>query len=250
MLTIDSVAQAIIAKRFTDEKTNRHDMVISFKKAGLTRDEITDESLFQLLAGSDTTATVIRTGFLSIMTNPRVYAKLQAEISAADIPLSTVISTRQSLQLPYLQATIKEAQRHHPAAVGLLPRVVGPEGDTHNGVYFPPRTEIAYCAWNLHRKNTKVYGEDAALFRPERWLEASPERLAVMEESFHLVFGYGRNRCMGENIARLELNKVFFEMFRRFDWSVVDSVKPFEKNMSYGLFVQKGMWVRVSEKGA
>ena len=250
MLIIKSVAQAIIAKRFTDEKTNRHDMVISFKNAGLTRDEIADESLFQLLAGSDTTATIIRTGVLSIMTNPQIYAKLQAEISATDIPLSTVISTRQALQLPYLQATIKEALRHHPAATGLLPRVVGPNGDTHNGVYFPPGTEVAFCAWNIHRTNTKVYGEDAALFRPERWLEASPERLAVMEESFHLVFGYGRNRCMGENIARLELNKLFFEMFRRFDWSIIDPVKPFEKNVNYGLFVQKGMWVKVTEREA
>jgi cytochrome P450 len=224
-------------------------MVISFKNSGLTKDEIADESLFQLLAGSDTTATIIRTGFLSIMTNPQIYTKLQAEVSAADVPLTTIISTRQALKLPYLQATLKEALRHHPAATGLLPRVVGPDGDTHNGIYLPPQTEVAFCAWNIHRTNTKVYGEDAPVFRPERWLEASPERLAVMEEAFHLVFGYGRNRCMGENIARIELNKLFFEMFRRFDWSLIDPAKPFEKNMNYGLFVQKGMWVRVTERG-
>jgi cytochrome P450 len=150
--------------------------------------------------------------------------------------------------LPYLQACIKESLRHNPAATGLLPPVVSPNGDTHKGVYLPPGTEVAFCAWNIHRTNTKAYGDDAHVFRPERWLEASPERLAVMEEAFHLVFGFGRFRCMGENIAKIELNKMFFEMFRRFNWSLVDPIHPLTKNMNYGLFVQKGMWVRVTER--
>jgi cytochrome P450 len=242
------VAQQIIAGRFsaTEEKP-RHDMVTSFKNHGLSQLEISDESLFQLLAGSDTTATIVRTGFLSILSNPHIYRKLQDEAISANVPLDTIIPYSQALRLPYLQACIKEALRHHPAAAGLLPRVVGANGDTHKGVYLPPGTEVAFCAWNMHRHNTAVYGADAEIFRPERWLEASPERLAVMEEAHHLVFGNGRFRCMGENIARLELNKIFFEMIRRFDWSLVDPVGPIAKNTNYGLFVQKGMFVRVSE---
>jgi len=162
--------------------------------------------------------------------------------------MTSVISNSRAQQLPYMQACIKEALRHNPAAVGLLPKIVGPKGDTHNGVYLPPGTEVALCAWNMHRNNTKVYGEDAHIYRPERWLEASPERLAIMEEAFHLVFGFGRFRCLGEGIAKIELNKMFFEMFRRFNWSLLDPIHPLEKNMSYGLFVQKGMWVRITEK--
>lgn len=70
-----------------------------------------------------------------------------------------------------------------------------------------------------------------------------------MEEAFYLVFGFGRFRCMGENIARIELNKLFFELLRRFDWNLINPLQPLEKNMNYGLFVQKGMWVRISERG-
>ncbi|ETI19663.1 hypothetical protein G647_08675 [Cladophialophora carrionii CBS 160.54] len=248
---VKAVARQIIADRFSSsaasEKSTRHDMVTSFKNHGLSELEISDESLFQLLAGSDTTATIVRTGFLSILSNPHVYRKLQAEALATDIPLDTIIPYAQALRLPYLQACIKEALRHHPAAAGLLPRVVGPHGDTHKGVYLPPGTEVAFCAWNMLRHNTVVFGEDAEVFRPERWLEASGERLAAMEDAHHLVFGNGRFRCMGENIARLELNKIFFEMIRRFDWSLVDPIVPIKKNTNYGLFVQKGMFVRVSE---
>jgi len=241
-------------------------MTSSFIAHGLSQTEIADESMLQLyddeqvipvftmltseirLAGSDTTATILRTGFLSVITNPQIYARLQSECLSADIPLSSIISNAHALQLPYLQACVKEALRHNPAATGLLPRVVGPKGDTHNGIYLPPGTEVGFCAWNISRNNTSAYGEDAHIFRPERWLEASPERLARMEEAFHLVFGFGRFRCMGENIAKIELNKMFFEMFRRFDWSLINPLKPLEKNMNYGLFIQKGMWVKVSEK--
>ena len=186
---------------------------------------------------------------MQIFGNPHIYAALNAEITNTSIPLSRCITYAESLKLPYLVATIKESLRHTPAATGLLPRIVGPDGDHHNGVYLPPGTEITLSAWSMHRLNTRVYGADAAIFRPERWLEATPERLAVMDEAHYLVFGYGRYRCMGENIARIELAKTFFELLRRFDWALCDAMRPMEKCSNYGLWVQKGMWVRVSEKG-
>jgi cytochrome P450 len=223
-------------------------MVSSFKSHGLSQLEIADESMMQLLAGSDTTATIIRTGFASILTNPSIYAKLISEITNTDIGLDRVIGYRESLKLPYLMACIKEALRHNPAATGLLPRVVGKEGDYFNGYFIPPGTEVAISAWKMHRLNTSIYGADAALFRPERWLEASPEKLAVMDDAHHLVFGAGRYKCMGENIARVELGKVFFELLRRFEWQVSDGMKVMESSKNYGLFIQKGMWVRVSER--
>ena len=183
-----------------------------------------------------------------MISNPQISARLQAECLGADVPISEIISMSRAQQLPYLQACIKEALRHNPAATGLLPSVVGPKGDTHNGLYIPPGITVGFCAWNIHRNNTAAYGEDAGIFRPERWLEATPQRLARMEDAFHLVFGFGRYRCMGENNAKTELNKKFFEMFRRFDWSFVDPTRVLEKNMNYGLFIQKGLWVRVSER--
>jgi cytochrome P450 len=57
-----------------------------------------------------------------------------------------------------------------------------------------------------------MYGADADIFRPERWLEASGEKLEAMKRSSELVFGYGKYGCLGKTIAFLELNKVIAEV--------------------------------------
>jgi hypothetical protein len=44
------------------------------------------------------------------------------------------------------------------------------------------------------------------------------------------------------------VSKRFFEMFRKFDSSLINPMKPLEKNMDEGLFIQKGMWAKVSER--
>ena len=71
---------------------------------------------FYSVAGSDTSATGIRATMLNIISNPRVYSKLMAEIDATtasgEVPtdLNAVISDAQAKDLPYLQACIKEVR--------------------------------------------------------------------------------------------------------------------------------------------
>jgi cytochrome P450 len=245
---VKAVTAEIISRRFGDKKEVRQDMTQSFLAHGLTQGEIADESLLQIVAGSDTSATILRSAFISIIGNPHVYTRLQEDCIAAKIPLSEIITYSRAQAIPYLVACVREGLRHHPAATGLFPRVTGPEGEHYNGMYIPPDTEIGICAWNMHRNNTKIYGEDAGIFRPERWLENSPHKVREMEKAQDLVFGFGRYRCMGERIAKVELHKTMFELMRRFDWSFVDPTKPLEKSLNYGIFLQKGMWVRVSER--
>ena len=65
--------------------------------------------------------------------------------------------------------------------------------------------------WGLmHRKD--VFGQDADLFRPERWLETSGEQLSRMVKVIDLSWGYGKYQCLGMNLARSEIQKVLFEV--------------------------------------
>jgi cytochrome P450 len=209
-------AQKLVAERFSpDSKTriSKPDMLGSFINHGLTQEEAVSESLLQILAGSDTSATAIRAIMLFIMTSPLVYNKLQAEIDsfAASSKLDTIISDAQARELPYLQAVIREGLRIFPAGPGTMSKVVPPEGDTINGVFVPGGTNIGHSVWSFMR-STEYWGQDATVFRPERWLEASPENRKQMENVADMLFGYGKYKCLGMNIALMELNKVFFEV--------------------------------------
>ncbi|KIW27807.1 uncharacterized protein PV07_07512 [Cladophialophora immunda] len=246
---LKAVVREKISRRLSGAKEEgRQDMVLSFVKHGLSQGEIEDESMLQILAGSDTTATILRIALIYIISNPRIYRELQRECDAAKVPEDEIITNERALQLPYLMAVIQEALRYHPAASGHGPRIVPPQGDTHDGMYIPPGTVITVCTWKLHRLNYDAYGEDADVFRPERWLEASPERRARMEKAHDLVFGYGSFRCLGERIARIELHKVLFELMRRFDFELLNPMHPLDNDVNYGIFLQSGLWVRVEER--
>src|SRR5450755_3921249 len=91
---------------------------------------------FDRLAGSDTTATVIRATFVQIITNPLISSKLLDECLSAHVPTSTIIANARAGELTYLQACIKEGLRHFPVATGLMPKVAPVGGDLlSNGVF-------------------------------------------------------------------------------------------------------------------
>lgn len=98
------------------------------------------------MAGSDTSATIIRVVFLYVITSPLMFAKLRSEIDTAihENRISSPILDVEARQLPYLQACIKEALRLWPPVTGLLQKVVAPEGDTIDGKFVPGGTFIGY----------------------------------------------------------------------------------------------------------
>ncbi len=70
----------------------------------------------QIIAGSDTTSAAIRAILFYVISNPRVYAKLQSEIDEAvqggTAPASPgIISDAAVRRLPYLGAVVREGMR-------------------------------------------------------------------------------------------------------------------------------------------
>lgn len=206
--------------------------------------------LVALLAGSETTATILKALITQIISNTRVYRKLQDACDEVleEVPLTQIISHSRAQQIPYLDACVKEALRYHPAGIGPLPRVVPKDGDWYNGKFIPGGTVIAHARWNMSHKNKKVYGKDCEVFRPERWLEASKQQLTQMDRTSELIFMTGKHRCLGEKTARIEIYKVTFELIRRYDISSLTPSQPMSESYNYGLWMQRGMLLRVEER--
>lgn len=174
-----------------------------------------------VFAGSETTAISLCSVFYYLMKNPRCYEKLVSEIESAvssggivDRPLGAV-SFSEGQSLPYLNAVIQESFRMHPAAGLPLERIVPPSGMDILGHQIPGGTIVGCNAWVLHRR-PEVFGPDVDDFRPERWLEASPEQLKKMKATM-FQFGAGARTCIGKNISLLEIYKLVPSVLRRFE---------------------------------
>lgn len=61
-------------------------------------------------------------------------------------------------------------------------------------------------------RNTEVFGADAEVFRPERFLDCDAELRVYRLRAVDLAFGHGRWLCLGKTLAMIELNKIFVEV--------------------------------------
>lgn len=178
-------------------------------------------SLRQVFAGSETTATAIRGTVLYIVSNSRVYAKLQREIDetvAAGLAPG-VVPDHVAKELVYLQAVLREGFRIRPPVTDVVPKRVPEGGDTvfldGKPVFLPGGTNIGYSVNGLHSRKD-IFGEDADIFRPERWIPSENgtdmDRIAEMKKTTELIFGYGKYQCLGKNIGWMEYGKAIFEV--------------------------------------
>ncbi|CZT12580.1 related to pisatin demethylase (cytochrome P450) [Rhynchosporium agropyri] len=244
MGAILGITNGVVAKRFGPNKIVEKDMLGSFIAHGLTQDQAESETVLQILAGSDTTATAIRSIMSYLVMSPRIISKLRAEISSHNI--STPITDAQARKMPYLQAIIKEGLRIFPPVTGLMSKQTPPEGDTIDGVFIPGGTKIGYGMLGIFH-DRKLWGEDPAVYRPERWLGVGVEKEREMDGTLELIFGYGKWKCLGSNVAWMELNKVFVELFRQFDFNVVNPLRPM-RSICYGLHFQSEFWLTAFER--
>ncbi|KAK1623773.1 cytochrome P450 [Colletotrichum phormii] len=159
--------------------------------------------------------------------------------------ISSPITNEESKTLPYLQAIIYEGLRMCAPFTGLCAKEAPAGGDTIDGRFIPGGTRIAQNVWGTLRR-VDVFGKDADLFRPERWIEADAATKDKMQKTTEFAFGYGRWGCAGKNVAFLELNKVFFELLRNFDFQIMDPAKPWH-SVNHNMFMQDNFWVKVTE---
>ncbi|VBB81063.1 Putative cytochrome P450 E-class, group I [Podospora comata] len=233
----------------------RMDMLASFYRHGMRGDELKSEVLEQMVAGSDTTAGALRGIMLHVLGTPRVQKKLQEEIDAVHAKRTWgdgIVPHAVAKQMPYMQAVIREGLRIWPPVLNLLPKDVPAGGDTivvdGKKVFLPGGTCIGVSTLAMHH-DKELYGEDADVFRPERWLlETDQQKLAMMTRINDLTFGHGKWQCLGKPVAQMEINKMLFEWFRNFDWAVAKPSKPWRLTNAFGLFLINDFYVRVMER--
>jgi cytochrome P450 len=152
------------------------------------------------MAGADSTSIALRAIFYFLMKDPEKLNKVRAEVDAAfaNGTLSHPVQYNAAITLPYLRSVIKEATRIFPSFQTTMPRHAPVEGIELCGHHIPAGYRIGMNPYVLHRVKS-VFGEDAADFRPERWL-GSEEHTRAMEKA-SIGFGAGTRQCTGKNVS-------------------------------------------------
>lgn len=153
------------------------------------------ETLNVLLAGRDTTASLLSHTFYELARRPDVWKQLQAEVAE----LGGQAPDYETLKsMKYVKWVLNESLRLWPVVPAntrisirdsVLPVGGGP--DEKSPVFVPKGTPVSYTVWSMHRRKD-FFGDDALEFKPERW-----EKLRPGWE--YLPFNGGPRICIGKS---------------------------------------------------
>ncbi|KAJ5497539.1 Benzoate 4-monooxygenase cytochrome P450 [Penicillium fimorum] len=196
-----------------------------------------------VIAGSDSVGTIMRTMLFNLLVYPHTLAKLRQELENAN-PTRPFPRYSEVRDLPYLDACVLEASRVHPPFALPFERVVPKGGLTVLGHYLPEGTVIGGSPYVVNR-DRNTFGDDAEFWRPERWLEGDGAHKRHLEASM-LTFGAGRRVCLGRHVGILEIKKLLPFLVLTYDMRVIDKEK-FQVENSW-FFVQKGFYAQIQKR--
>jgi sterol 14-demethylase len=191
-----------------DEDGNEH----------FSADIITGMFISMMFAGHHTTSGTAAWVIIELLRNPDVMAKVVAEIDAlAEVGGGEV--TYQGLrEVPWLEASIKEALRLHPPLILLLRMVMEPI--EVQGYTIPPGKLVGASIAVSNRLEEAF--DDPDRFDPSRYIEPRQDDL---DNPWNWIpFGAGRHRCVGAAFAMMQLKSIFCVLLR--DWELEAAQPP------------------------
>ena len=184
----------VIAAHPADGPTDT-DLLSVLLSAGATHalsdDQICDEVISILLAGTETPASTLAWALHELATHPDIERRLHTEID-------TVVGTRpvehsDLAKLDFTRQVLTEVLRLH--AVLLFTRRATTDTEL-GGTRIPAGTEIAYSPYALHR-DPDLYPQPTR-FDPDR---LHPDQAAKASRAAFQPFSAGRHKCIGDNFA-------------------------------------------------
>jgi cytochrome P450 len=199
MRTVDEVVAIIIdeRRRVRVDRVDLMSVLLGARDAQtgkhLSDRQIRDEVVSMLVAGHETTATVLSWSWSLLARNPSVEQNLHQEV---DRVLGARPPTLEDLRnLPYTLMVLQESMRLYPP-VWFIARKVTSAGDV-GGVDVPKNVLVIVSPFAIHR-------------HPEFWSgpdEFSPARFSAGNQHAkhsYIPFGAGRHLCIGMHLALME----------------------------------------------
>ncbi|KAH0273615.1 benzoate 4-monooxygenase cytochrome P450, partial [Aureobasidium melanogenum] len=208
--------------------------------AGMSLAEMHANAAVFMMAGTETTATLLSGLTYYLLINPDKLAKLVAEIrgsfmSEHDITVDALAS------LPYLNASIEEGLRIYPPVSGGLPRKVPAEGATIAETWVPGNVSVAVNQRATYQSSTNFC--DPTSFVPERFLgnqEYTNDNFAALQP-----FSLGPRNCIGKNLAYHEMRLLLTMVLFNFDISLEEESKDWANQKVFVFWDKRPLMVKL-----
>ncbi len=208
---IDELIYSIIARRRSGEQ--RDDLLGTLLAAqdeggaGMSDQQLRDESITLFLAGHETTALALAHTLYLLSKHPVVERRLFAELeSVLDGRLPSAEDVR---SLPYTERVLKEAMRLYPPA-WTIGREAAEDLEV-GGVHIPKGAQILMSQWVVHRDPRWFPNPEG--FDPDRW---EPERAKALPRFAYFPFGAGPRICIGNHFAMMEATLILAMIAQRY----------------------------------
>ncbi|KAF2024039.1 cytochrome P450 [Setomelanomma holmii] len=217
------------------------DLVLAQKEGkGLSRGEMDSNASLFMIAGTETTATLVSGMTYLLLKNSQCMKKLVEEIRST-FPTADDMTMEQLAALPYFAACIKEAFRLYPPVPLGLPRLTPEDGSTICGQFVPPLTicMIPQHAMYTHPKNFR----NALEYIPERWL--GDARFEDDQRQALQPFSVGSRDCVGKNMAYHEMRLIMAKVFYAFDFELAPESQNWADQNTYILWEKKPLMCKL-----
>ena len=178
-----------------NDQDERYVFLYELAKHSGNETELRDQVINTLIAGRDTTASLMSSTMFVLSRRPDIWSKLQAEVATLNGKPPTFDQIK---DLKYLRNILHEALRLYPVVPinakfankdTWLPRGGGADGKSP--IFVQKGQMVIWVLYSMHRRKD-FWGQDAEDFRPERWEGLLP--------GFHfLPFNGGPRICPGKS---------------------------------------------------
>lgn len=214
--TVQTLVEDLVSnKKDKSESIESVDIASVMIRSGQFSDsDLVDQMKTFLAAGHETTASALTWAIYLLCLHPDVQTWLRAEIRE-NVP--DLFSAEAGVDadlidgLPYLNAVCNEVLRFMPSVPMTMRRAL--EDVEICGQYVREGTHIVIAAWAVNVSH-ELWGEDAHLFDPDRWLRHNN---GGADSNFsNLTFIHGARSCIGKSFAKSEFLCLLMAWIGRF----------------------------------
>ncbi|XHG03733.1 hypothetical protein AWENTII_007026 [Aspergillus wentii] len=233
--------------RRLEMKTTRPDFmtyVLRYNdERGMTQRELEANSSLLIIAGSETTATLLSGCTFYLLRHPEIHKKLINEVRGS-FQTQEEINFLSVAKLSYMNCVLEESLRMYPPVPGVLPRRVPDGGAMIDGEFIPEGTSVSMGYYSAFRAESNFAEPDS--FIPERWSENKDPAFASDNKEVLQPFSYGPRNCLGKNLAYAEMRLIMAKVLWNFDLSLDSDSYNWDIQPSYTIWQKHPLNVKLT----